>query len=106
MGASFLTEAERTAYAGNSFSIAGYIADINFIDGLKRVEANEQDLTWETFIKAMEEGPLDIPMGGTVDFSGGKRWGIASMSLLKYNSSTKTFDLVEPIETLETIQNK
>ena len=47
---------------------AGYIAAINFIDGLKRVEANEQDLTWETFIKAMEEGPLDIPMGGTVDF--------------------------------------
>lgn len=72
MGASFLTEAERTAYAGNSFAIAGYIADINFIDGLKRVEANEQDLTWETFIKAMEEGQLDIPMGGTVDFSGGK----------------------------------
>lgn len=106
MGASFLTEAERTAYAGNSFAIAGYIAAINFIDGLKRVEANEQDLTWETFIKAMEEGPLDIPMGGTVDFSGGKRWGIASMSLLKYNSTTKTFDLVEGIETLETIQNK
>lgn len=106
MGASFLTEAERTAYAGNSFAIAGYIAAINFIDGLKRVEANEQDLTWETFIKAMEEGPLDIPMGGTVDFSSGKRWGIASMSLLKYNSTSKTFDLVKPIETLETIQNK
>ena len=106
MGASFLTEPERIAYAGNSFAIAGYIAAINFIDGLKRVEANEQDLTWETFIKAMEEGPLDIPMGGTVDFSGGKRWGIASMSLLKYNSTTKAFDLVEGIETLETIQNK
>src|SRR5690554_4521295 len=106
MGASFLTKAERTAYASNSFSIAGYIADINFIDGLKRVEANEQDLTWETFIKAMEEGPLDIRMGGTVDFSGGKGRGITSMSLLNNNSTTKAFDLVEGIETLETIQNK
>jgi len=36
---------ERTAYAGNSFVDAGYITAINFIDGLKRVEANEQELT-------------------------------------------------------------
>jgi len=106
MGASFLSESDQTAYASNSFAIAGYIAAINFIDGLKRVEANGQELTWESFIKAMEEGPLDIPMGGTVDFSDGKRWGIASMSLLRYNIETNTFDLVQPIETLEEIQNK
>lgn len=72
--ASFLSEAEKTAYAGNSYAIAGYIAAINFIDGLKRVEESGKELTWESFIKAMESAPLNIPMGGTVDFSDGKRW--------------------------------
>ena len=104
--ASFLSEAEKTAYAGNSYAIAGYIAAINFIDGLKRVEESGKELTWESFIKAMESAPLNIPMGGTVDFSDGKRWGIDSMSLLKYNPTTDLFEQVRPIETLSEIQAK
>ncbi|MBN2540149.1 MAG: hypothetical protein JXB08_01345, partial [Bacilli bacterium] len=60
------------------------------------------------------------PMGGTVDFSDGKRWGIASMSLLQYafvlgdNPATtdvvetdyplESFNVVQPIETLEEIE--
>ena len=31
----------------------------------------------------MESAPISVPMGGFVDFGGGKRWGIASMALLK-----------------------
>lgn len=104
--ASFLNETEKADMAVNSFAIAGYIAAINFIDGLKRVEEKGVELTWESFIKAMEEGPLNIPMGGTVDFSDGKRWGIDSMSLLRYDGETGAFVLVQPIETLEQIQNK
>lgn len=105
-GASFLTEGDKTAYAANSFAIAGYIAAINFIDGLKRVEASGKALTWESFIKAMESAPLNIPMGGTVDFSDGKRWGIDSMSLLRYNPTSDLFVQVSPIETLGEIQAK
>jgi ABC-type branched-subunit amino acid transport system substrate-binding protein len=117
-----LDEATKAAYYGNSFAIAGYIAAKVFIEGLLRVEANGDDLTWENYIKAMEEGPIDIPMGGVVDFSGGKRWGIASMSLLKYTYDlgdnpatpdvtetdflTEAFVKVREIETIEEIEAK
>jgi ABC-type branched-subunit amino acid transport system substrate-binding protein len=117
-----LPEATRIAYYGNSFAIAGYIAAKVFVEGLLRVEANGDDLTWENYIAAMEEGPIDIPMGGVVDFSGGKRWGIASMSLLKYTYGlgdnpattdvveddflTEAFVKVREIETIEEIEAK
>lgn len=112
----------KTAYYSNSFAIAGYIAAVVFVEGLERVAANGDPLTWENYIAAMEEGPIDIPMGGTVDFSEGKRWGIASMSLLQYsfvlgdNPATtdvveddfpiEAFGIVQPIETLEEIEAK
>ncbi|MBU1141580.1 MAG: ABC transporter substrate-binding protein [Firmicutes bacterium] len=100
--ASFLTEDDKALMAVNSFAIAGYIAAKNFIEGLTRVGTNE--LTWESFIKAMESAPLNIPMGGSVDFGGGKRHGINAMSLLKYNIVTRTFDKVREIETIDEIR--
>ena len=102
--ASFLNETEKTAMAGNSFAIAGYIAAKIFIEGLERV--GNGVLTWESFIKALESEAVSVPMGGSVDFSGGKRWGIDSMSLLKYNPTNDTFEKVREIETLAQIQAK
>lgn len=115
-----LDEATKTAYLTNSFATAGYIAAVVFVEGLKRVDANGDVLNWANYIAAMEEGPIDIPMGGTVDFSNGMRWGIASMSLLQYgytlgdNPATvdvvetdfplEAFALVQPIQTLEEIE--
>ena len=101
-------------YYTNSFAIAGYIAATIFVEGLERVAKNEEELTFATYIDAMEEGPINVPMGGTVDFSGGKRWGIASMSLLKYtvtptedpNAPTEAFAKVREIETIEQIRAK
>jgi ABC-type branched-subunit amino acid transport system substrate-binding protein len=118
MAATFLDEATKTAYMTNSFAIAGYIAAVVFVEGLERVAANEEVLNWDNYIAAMEEGPIDIPMGGSVDFSGGKRWGIASMALLEYyvgdNPATEdvvetdfeTFNQVVAIETIEEIEAK
>lgn len=118
MAADFLDETTKTAYLSNSFAIAGYIAATVFVEGLLRVEANGEVLNWDNYIAAMEEGPIDIPMGGIVDFSEGKRWGIASMSLLQYyvgdNPATtevtetdwETFMQVMPIETIEEIEAK
>ena len=87
------------SYYTNAFATAGYIAAKVFVEGLLRVETNGDDLTWATYIAAMEEGPIDIPMGGTVDFSDGKRWGIAAMSLLEYGftmgDDPATTDVVE-----------
>lgn len=112
----------KNAYYTNSFAIAGYIAGRIFVEGLERVAANEEELTFATYINAMEEGPISVPMGGTVDFSGGKRWGIASMSLLKYTVTfvgdnpdteavetdyyTEAFVKVREIETIEQIRAK
>ncbi len=117
-----LDEATKAAYMTNSFATAGYIAAVTFVEGLRRVEANGDVLNWENYIAAMEEGPIDVPMGGTVDFSGGKRWGIASMSLLQYSfvlgddpSTTdvtetdfpiEAFGVVQPIQTLEEIEEQ
>ena len=101
-GASFLSEGDKTLMLANSFAIAGYIAAMNFIEGIERVGTGT--LTWETFIKAMESAPLNIPMGGTVDFGGGKRHGINAMSLLHYNIETHTFDKVREIETIDAIR--
>ena len=98
-----LPEATKTAYYTNSFAIAGYIAATVFVEGLKRVGAN--DLTWASYIAAMENGPISIPMGGVVDFSNGHRWGIAAMSLLKYTfvlgDNPATPDVVETTHPIE-----
>ncbi len=107
-----LTEDVKTSYYTNSFATAGYIAAVVFIEGLKRIEAEGLDLNWDNYIKVMENGPINIPMGGTVDFSDGKRWGIDSMSLLKYQFTeangevAETFVAVRPIESLTEIEAK
>jgi len=105
-----LTDDVKTAYYTNAFATAGYIAAVVFVEGLKRLEANGQVPTWDNYIAAMEEGPIDIPMGGTVDFSGGKRWGIDSMSLLQYTITevegadpTEAFQKIREIEVLSEI---
>jgi ABC-type branched-subunit amino acid transport system substrate-binding protein len=110
------------AYYSNSFAIAGYIAAKVFVEGLKRVEEAGVDLTFASYIAAMENGPINIPMGGTVDFSNGHRWGIDSMSLLKYGFTlgdnpattdvvetdfpTEAFTKVREIETIAVIEAK
>lgn len=102
-----------TAYYTNSFATAGYIAAVVFVEGLKRVEANGDVLNWDNYIKAMEQGPIDIPMGGTVDYSEGRRWGIDSMSLLQYTltpvdggEATEAFVKIREIEVLNDITGK
>jgi ABC-type branched-subunit amino acid transport system substrate-binding protein len=108
-----LSDELKEAYATNAFATAGYIAAVVFVEGLERVEANGDVLTWENYIKAMEEGPINIPMGGTVDFSNGHRWGIDSMSLLQYTLTpvegedpTEAFVKVREIEVLGDIAAK
>jgi ABC-type branched-subunit amino acid transport system substrate-binding protein len=109
-------------YTANSFAMAGYIAAKVFIAGLTRLETSEAPVTWANYIAAMESEAIDIPMGGVVDFTDGKRWGIAAMALLQYtltygdNPATvgvtetdfpiEKFNKVKNIETIETIEDK
>jgi len=120
--ATAITANGQGAYAANAYAMAGYIAAKVFVAGLERVAAAELELTWANYIACMEDGEISIPMGGVVDFSGGHRWGIASMSLLQYgytigdNPATadvtetdflrEAFTKVREIETIETIEGK
>ncbi|HHT82316.1 MAG TPA: ABC transporter substrate-binding protein [Acholeplasmataceae bacterium] len=94
----------------NSFGIAGYIAIEVFLAGLAEYDKNYyeegKDVTWSDFIAAMSANPIDIPMGSTVDFSDGKRWGIANMSLLRYDSTAGAFVLARDFEELVDIEKK
>ncbi len=105
-----LKDEEKQNYYTNSFATAGYIAATVFVEGLKRVDAAGEELNWDNYIKAMEQGPISIPMGGTVDFSEGKRWGIDTMSLLKYepgkDGGAASFTIARPLESLTVIEAK
>lgn len=94
------------AYALNNYAIAGYMAAYIFVEGLKRVETADVPLTWANYIAQMESAVLDIPMGGEVDWTNGKRWGISEMSLLKYSygygDNPLTTDVVETDYLIET----
>jgi ABC-type branched-subunit amino acid transport system substrate-binding protein len=77
-------------YTANAFAMAGYVAAKVFLQGWERLEDSGDDITWANFIAAMEESPIDIPMGGMIDYTNGKRWGIDSMALSKlvYTAAT------------------
>jgi ABC-type branched-subunit amino acid transport system substrate-binding protein len=66
--------------AANAYAMAGWIAGYFFVEGLSRVEGA---LTWGKFIDAMEAEEFKNPLGGIIDYSGGKRWATEEMALLK-----------------------
>lgn len=70
-------------YAANAYAMAGWIAAAVFVEGLERV--GDDALNWDTFIAAMEESPVVIPMGGLVDYANGSRVGTQAMSMLQAN---------------------
>ena len=87
-----MTNAGQGALALNSYAIAGYIAAKVFIEGLERVKANDEELVWLNYINAMEESPVNLPMGSTIDFANGKRFGVTDLGFSKLY-------LLNPVET-------
>lgn len=71
-----------SSYFLNSYAMAGYVAANAFCQGLTRVSGKA--LTWKSFIDAMEEAPIDVPMGTSVNFADGQRIGIDSLAVNKY----------------------
>jgi hypothetical protein len=70
----------------------------------------EDELTWDAYINAMEEDPVENPMGGVVDYADGARVGTQSMALLEATvTDYDTEDVVHawanlrPIETISSI---
>ncbi|MCL2169699.1 MAG: ABC transporter substrate-binding protein [Defluviitaleaceae bacterium] len=66
-------------FEDNAFAMAGWTAANMFIQGLRLVDSN--NITWENLTTVMENNLIEIPMGGTMDFSNGQRTGTTSMTL-------------------------
>ncbi len=94
------------SYALNAYAMAGYVAGKLFVHGLEQLDAMGLDLTWENYIKALEEGePFHIPMGGEISFAEGDRLGVTSLAmntigLEKDENGNYTMQVVSPIMSL------
>lgn len=100
------TVAGANALWANAYGMAGYVAAKTFVELLKRVDIDT--VTWETFIEAAEQAPIDLALAGTIDWSDGKRVGLDALSLnqLFFLPSGATFVKVREIENLATINKK
>ena len=95
------TNAYQMSY--NSYALAGYIAGTLFIEGLQRVQKSGKDLTWLNYIDAMEASPIDIPMGGGLNYANGARLGITDLALNKYDMASDNLVTYSGITTLDEI---
>ncbi len=93
-------------YENNSFAIAGWIAAMVFVEGLMLMDEDEA-ITWEAYVEAMESAPLSYDLGADLDFRNGLRTGTQILSLLKmgYDAELEAtyFDIVAPMEHLDDI---
>lgn len=86
----------------NAYAMTGWIAAHFFTEGLRRV--GDEPLTWENFMTALEESPIQNPFGGQIDFSDGKRFGTQEMNLSKMNPDLPVgWELVTELQSMETI---
>lgn len=104
-----MTVGGQSAYSGSSFAIAGYVAAKIFIAGLERVKANEEELVWLNYINAMEESPVDLPMGSVIDYADGKRYGVTDLGFSKLYLlnpvNTSALGEVDTLRTLDYVWN-
>ncbi len=81
----WIKETSNEDLSSNAYAMTGWIAAYFFVEGLERVEG---ELTWESYMDAIESSPVQNPFGGAIDFSNGKRLGTQQMSLSKMNPDT------------------
>ncbi len=90
------------ALSGNPYAQAGWIAAAIFVQGLERVGTDA--LTWDNYVAAMEESPVSIPLGGTLDYANGRRVGTQAMALLRATySDGPGWEVDRPLEAIEDI---
>lgn len=103
----YLTEMNtggQVAYSGSSYAIAGYVAAKIFLEGLARVKAADKELTWLNYINAMEEDPVDLPMGSEIDYADGKRLGVTDLGFSKlYLADPVNTSALAEVDTLRTL---
>ncbi len=92
------------AYVENNFAVAGWIAAMIFVEGLKRMDPNEA-ITWENYVNAMESDLFEYGMGSPIDYRDGQRLGTQTLSLLqmRFEDEIPYLELVEPFEHIDDI---
>jgi ABC-type branched-subunit amino acid transport system substrate-binding protein len=89
-------------YVDNTDAESGWVAAHVFCEGLKRLVGEE--VTWESYMKALEEAPIDIPFGGEISFADGARKGVSDMLLSNVNSTVDGgWEVVYPMDSMENI---
>ncbi len=92
-----------TDYAANAYAFAGWIAAATFVVGLERVGTD--DLTWASYIDAMEQAPVQLPFGVIVDYENGNRVGTQAMAFLQgeVTDGVAAWATDQPIQTIDSI---
>jgi hypothetical protein len=87
----------------NAYAQTGWIAGHFFTEGLRRLEGKE--VTWESYMNALQEGPIQNPFGGKIDFSNGQRFGTQEMNLSKVvpvsDEAPSGWELVSPLASVK-----
>lgn len=92
-------------YAMNAYAQTGWIAAHFFCEGLRRLEG--QEVTWESYMAALEDGPIQNPFGGIIDFSNGQRRGTQEMNLSRVvpvtDATPAGWEVVAPLSSVDTL---
>lgn len=95
-------------YAMNAYAQTGWIAGYFFAEGLRRVGSG--DLTWASYMAALEQSPIQNPFGGLIDYSNGQRLGTQEMNLSKVvpesPSAPAGWEQVEPLQGVKALLNQ
>jgi ABC-type branched-subunit amino acid transport system substrate-binding protein len=92
-------------YASNPYAQTGWIAGHFFTEGLRRLEGKE--ITWKSYMAALEESPIQNPFGGQIDFSNGKRLGTQEMNLSRVvpisDKAPAGWEVVAPLASVDSL---
>ena len=89
----------------NAYAVTGWIAGLFFTEGLRRIPEGEE-ITWNSYMDALEKEPILNPFGGYIDYTGGKRHGTTVMNLSKVNIDAPTgtgWEEVKPLQSMDEI---
>lgn len=89
-------------YDDNTDAESGWVAAHVFCEGLRRLEGKE--VTWEAYMKALEEGPITVPFGGSISFANGRRAGVEEMMISKCDMNASSGTGWEPVTGLESME--
>lgn len=94
-------------YWYNAYVQCGWIAGSVFCQGLERVADSGEELTWASYMRALESEPVKNPFGGLLDYTDGKRQGTTDMTLCVVDEAQDGgWAQLTEIESMQDILNK